>query len=114
MSPQRIPEINRRTLLGSVGLAAGAVATAPLLSSCSAPSSAASTANSPAPTLASTPSAPVTLNILDVAGNLALTKPAIEAFKSAHPEMVSNITYTTGTAPDVPAKLKAEQAGGNV
>ena len=115
MSPQRVPEFNRRTLLGSVGLAAGAVAAAPLLSSCSAPSSGTtSTANSPAPTLAATPSAPVTLNILDVAGNLALTKPAIEAFKSAHPEIVSNITYSTGTAPDLPAKLKSEQAGGNV
>jgi putative spermidine/putrescine transport system substrate-binding protein len=114
MSPQQNPEINRRTLLGSAGLAAGAFAAAPLLSSCSAPSSGAAAGNSPAPTLAMTPSAPVTLNILDVAGNLALTKPAIETFKSAHPEIVADITYSTGTAPQLPAKLKAEQAGGNV
>ncbi|WP_157436598.1 extracellular solute-binding protein [Actinospica robiniae] len=114
MSPQRNPEINRRTLLGSVGLAAGAVATAPLLSSCSAPSSGPAANSSPAASLGATPSKPVTLNILDVAGNLALTKPAIEQFKSAHPEIVSNVTYSTGTAPQLPAKLKAEQAGGNV
>ena len=105
--------LNRRTLLTSAGVAVGAAAVSPLLSACSAPSSAATT-STPAATLAATPSSPVTLNILDVAGNLALTKPAIEAFKSANPGIVSNITYTTSTAPDVPAKLKAEQAGGNV
>jgi putative spermidine/putrescine transport system substrate-binding protein len=114
MSPQRNPEINRRTLLGSVGLAAGAVAAAPLLSSCSAPSSGSAANSSPAPSLGSTPAKPVTLNILDVAGNLALTKPAIEQFKSDHPEIVAGVTYSTGTAPQLPAKLKAEQAGGNV
>lgn len=107
------PAINRRTLLSTAGVAVGAVAVSPLLSSCSAPSTAAST-SSPAASLAATPSSPVTLNILDVAGNLALTKPAIEAFRSANPHIVSGITYTTGTAPDVPAKLKAEQAGGDV
>ena len=107
------PALNRRTLLSTAGAAVGAVAVSPLLASCSAPNSAAST-NTPAAGLAATPSSPVTLNILDVAGNLALTKPAIEAFKSANPDIVSGITYTTGTAPDVPAKLKAEQAGGDV
>jgi len=112
MSTQ-LPAFNRRALLGSAGLAVGAVAASPLLAACSAPTSAASGAT-PAATLASTPKSPVTLNILDVAGNLALTKPAIEAFKSAHPEILSNVTYSTGTAPQLPAKLKAEQAGGNV
>ena len=112
MSTQ-LPAFNRRALLGSAGLAVGAAAASPLLAACSAPTSAASGAT-PAATLASTPKSPVTLNILDVAGNLALTKPAIEAFKSAHPEIVSNVTYSTGTAPQLPAKLKAEQAGGNV
>jgi putative spermidine/putrescine transport system substrate-binding protein len=100
-------------LLSTAGVAVGAVAVSPLLASCSAPNSAAST-NTPAAGLAATPSSPVTLNILDVAGNLALTKPAIEAFRSANPHIVSGVTYTTGTAPDVPAKLKAEQAGGDV
>ena len=107
------PALNRRTLLGSAGLAVGAAAVSPLLASCSAPTSAVAN-SSPAASLAATPSSPVTLNILDVAGNLALTKPAIEAFASANPHIVSGVTYTTGTAPDVPAKLKAEQEGGNV
>ncbi|HEX4790223.1 MAG TPA: extracellular solute-binding protein [Actinospica sp.] len=106
--------LNRRTLLGSAGLAVGAAAVSPLLSACGAPSSGTSSGSTPVASLAATPKSPVTLNILDVAGNLALTKPAIETFKSAHPEIVSTITYTTGTAPNVPAKLKAEQGGGNV
>jgi putative spermidine/putrescine transport system substrate-binding protein len=60
------------------------------------------------------PSAPVTINILDVAGNLQLTKGMIENFKTAHPEIVSNVTYSTATAPELAGKLQAQQQGGNV
>src|SRR5262249_30883999 len=35
------------------------------------------------------PSAPVALNIIDVAGNLALTQPAFEAYAKANPKLVS-------------------------
>jgi putative spermidine/putrescine transport system substrate-binding protein len=59
------------------------------------------------------PSAPVTINVLDVAGNLQLTKAMMENFKTAHPEIVSNITYATATAPELAGKLQAQQAGGN-
>ena len=59
------------------------------------------------------PSAPVTINVLDVAGNLQLTKQMMENFKTAHPEIVSNITYSTATAPELAGKLQAQQAGGN-
>ena len=110
MSAQ-FPEISRRSLLGV--LAAGAAAT-PVLAACGAPSSATSGASSPAPQIASTPSKPVTLNILDVAGTLALVKPAIEAFKAKYPEIVSGVTYTTGTAPQLASKIEAQQQAGNV
>jgi putative spermidine/putrescine transport system substrate-binding protein len=60
------------------------------------------------------PSAPVTINVLDVAGNLQLTKGMIENFKTAHPEIVSNVTYSTATAPELAGKLQAQQQGGNV
>src|SRR5258708_6883621 len=102
--------ISRRTLLG--GLAAGAAA-APVLAACGAPSSPASSASAPATSLAQTPSKPVTLNILDVAGNLQLTKPAIEAFKAKHPEIISAFTTSTGTAPDLAPKVQAQQQAGN-
>ena len=57
------------------------------------------------------PSAPVTINVLDVAGNLQLTKGMIENFKAAHPEIVSNVTYATATAPELAGKLQGPAAG---
>jgi putative spermidine/putrescine transport system substrate-binding protein len=60
------------------------------------------------------PSAPVTINVLDVAGNLQLTKGMIENFKAAHPEIINNVTYSTATAPELAGKLQAQQQGGNV
>jgi putative spermidine/putrescine transport system substrate-binding protein len=60
------------------------------------------------------PSAPVTINVLDVAGNLQLTKGMIENFKTAHPEIINNVTYSTATAPELAGKLQAQQQGGNV
>jgi len=83
------------------------------LAACGAPK-ATSSAPPPPSKLAATPTHPVTLNILDVAGNLQLTKPMIEAFKAAHPEIIAGVTYTTGTAPQLGAKIQAEQQGGNV
>jgi hypothetical protein len=54
----------------------------------------------------------VTINVLDVAGNLQLTKQMMENFKAAHPEIVANITYSTATAPELAGKLQAQEAGG--
>ena len=64
------------------------------------------TAPSKAPAL---PDKPVTLNILDVAGNLQLTQKAIDRYKSEHSDAVSRITYTTATAPELAGKVKAQQ-----
>src|SRR5450759_3106910 len=63
---------------------------------------------------ASAGAGPVTLNILDVAGNLQLTKGMIENFKAAHPEIVSSVTYSTAAAPEMAGKLQAQQQGGQV
>lgn len=57
---------------------------------------------------------PVKISIIDVAGNLQLTKPAIEAFKAANPKLVSDIEYLSATAPELPAKIKAQQMADNV
>ena len=57
---------------------------------------------------------PVKLSIIDVAGNLQLSKPAIEAFKAANPGLVSDIEYIQLTAPELPSKIKAQQMAGNV
>lgn len=101
----------------SVAFAAGASALALLVTACGAPSSggggggAAASVN--ATEVPEKPSAPVTLNILDIAGNLQLTKGMIENFKAANPDIVKEVTYTTGQAPAMTGKLKAEQQGGN-
>ena len=69
-------------------------------------------ANAPS-TVPDKPSAPVELNILDVAGNLQLTQGMIDEFVSTHPDIVSKVNYTKATAPEMPGKLQAEQRGGS-
>ena len=60
------------------------------------------------------PSSPVALNIVDVAGNLALTQKAIESYRSKNPKLVSRITFTKAPAPELPGKIKAQQDAGRV
>lgn len=103
--------LSRRLLIG--GLAASAAV--PVLAACGSPSSGGSSARTAEPgSLATAPSKPVTLNILDVAGNLALTQPIIDAFKAKYPDVVSHVTATTGTAPELAPKVQAQQQAGNV
>lgn len=56
--------------------------------------------------------APVTLNIVDVAGNLAVTQKALEAFRDQNPDLVSSMTFTNAPAPQIPGKIKAMQTAG--
>ena len=56
------------------------------------------------------PTSPVSLNIVDAAGNLALTQPAFNNYKTAHPELVSRLVFNKATAPELPGKIKAQQA----
>lgn len=58
------------------------------------------------------PAAPVTINILDVAGNLQLTQGMIDNFKAANPSLVKDITFTKATAPEMAGKLQAQQGAG--
>lgn len=60
------------------------------------------------------PSSPVTLSIVDVAGNLALTQKAIENYRKAKPNVVSRIVFTKAPAPELPAKIKAQQDANRV
>src|SRR6478609_281691 len=55
---------------------------------------------------------PVSINVVDVAGNLQLTQKAFEAFKAKYPNLVSSITYTNAPAPQLPGKIKAMQSAG--
>ena len=60
------------------------------------------------------PSAPVELNVIDVAGQLQLTQGAVDAFVKANPKLVSKVNYSQAPAPELPGKLKAQQAAGRV
>ncbi|ADG18572.1 ABC transporter substrate-binding protein [Paraburkholderia atlantica] len=55
---------------------------------------------------------PVTINIVDVAGDLQLTQKGFEAFKAKNPNLVANITFTNAPSPQLPGKIKAMQAAG--
>ena len=64
-----------------------------------------------APTL---PSSPVSLNIVDVGGQLQLTQRAFEAYRDANPKLVSRMSFTQAPAPELPGKLQAQQRAGRV
>lgn len=60
------------------------------------------------------PTSPVELNVVDVAGNLALTQPALEAYAAAHPELVSKINFTKAPSPELAGKILAQQQANRV
>ncbi len=60
------------------------------------------------------PSSPVVLNVIDVAGQLQLTQGAIENFVRANPKLISKVNFSQAPAPELPGKIKAQQAAGSV
>jgi putative spermidine/putrescine transport system substrate-binding protein len=88
--------ITRRTLLGGVAGAA-------LL-----PNGAGRAQTPPAP------ASPVSLNVIDVAGNLQLTQAGIDRFRQQNPRLVSRISFSRAPSPELPAKLKAQQDANRV
>ena len=60
------------------------------------------------------PASPVSLNIVDAAGNLALTQPAFRNYATANPKLVSRLVFTKATAPELPGKIKAQQAANSL
>ena len=60
------------------------------------------------------PKSPITLNVVDVAGNLALTQKPIENYRKAKPNLVPKISFTKAPAPELPGKIKAQQEAGRV
>jgi hypothetical protein len=60
------------------------------------------------------PSSPQTINVIDVAGNLALTQKGIERYRADDAKTVSRITFTKAPAPELAGKIKAQQDAGRV
>ena len=96
----------------SVAVAASAALLVMVVAGCSAPVH--RTATAPTSSSLPKPSSPIALHILDVSGDLSTSKPMIDAFAKANPQLVSGIQYETGSAPDVVGKIQAEQTANNV
>lgn len=60
------------------------------------------------------PKSPLAITVVDVAGNLALTQKAFDSYRQAKPEMVSRFTFSKAPAPELPAKLRAQQSANRV
>lgn len=69
----------------------------------------ASKARAALPTL---PKAPISINIMDVAGALALLQPAFDAYQAANPRLVSHIAFVKAPAPELASKIKAQVLAG--
>jgi putative spermidine/putrescine transport system substrate-binding protein len=60
------------------------------------------------------PSAPVSLNVIDVGGQLQLVQRALQTFADQNPKLVSHINFSQAPAPELPGKIKAQQSAGRV
>jgi putative spermidine/putrescine transport system substrate-binding protein len=106
MHKNRVATFSRTCLFA---LCLGSITLALLTSACSKGKS---TASGDANAASGLPKAPVTINVTDVGGALALLQDAIEKYKTKHPELVEKFNFTKAPAPELPGKLKAMQAAG--
>ncbi|TCM44236.1 ABC transporter substrate-binding protein [Kribbella sp. VKM Ac-2568] len=90
-----------------------AVGTLAVLAACGAPTTNQSAADN-AGDVPDKPSKAVTLNILDVAGNLQLTQGMIDEFVKQHSDVISKVTYSKSPAPELAGKIKAQQNANRV
>jgi len=104
--------VRRSTYIAS----AVAVVALVVAAGCAAPNSgkAPQTAAAAGSSIPAKPSAPVSLHILDVAGNQKLTQPMIDDFVKAHPEVISSVTWESGGAPDLVGNIKPQVASGKL
>jgi putative spermidine/putrescine transport system substrate-binding protein len=58
------------------------------------------------------PKGPITLNVIDGGGDLQLSQPAIDEFVRANPKLVSKVTYSKSTGPELAGKIQAGQRAG--
>jgi putative spermidine/putrescine transport system substrate-binding protein len=103
--------MKRRTVLLT---AATAVPAAALAGACGAPDKPGGSSGKTDGPVPDKPGKAVTLNILDVAGDLQLTQGMIDQFVSQHKDQVAKVTYSKATAPELVGKIRAQQNAGRV
>jgi len=57
---------------------------------------------------------PITLSVIDTGGDLASTQVILENYKKAHPDKIKEIKIQRAPAPELPAKIKAQQDAGRL
>src|SRR5690349_20591327 len=97
------------SLAGASRLVCVLAAAALVASACGAPEAEKPKPSDSGAAVPDKPSAPQTINIIDVVGNLQLTQAILDDFQKAHPEIVTKIVTTKATAPELAPKIKAEQ-----
>ena len=101
-------------------LVAGIAAVGILLTACSppateeAPETPGAGAEEEVSGVPETPSSPVTLNILDVAGNQKLTGVMVDAFVAEHPDIISAVTWESAGSPDLVGTIKPQVDSGSL
>ncbi|MEU5725568.1 extracellular solute-binding protein [Micromonospora sp. NPDC047738] len=81
---------------------------------CGAPSGPGSDSGDSSGPVPDKPKKAVTLNVLDVAGNLQLTQGMIDEFVQKNPDIISRVTYSKSPAPELAGKIKAQQNANRV
>jgi putative spermidine/putrescine transport system substrate-binding protein len=56
----------------------------------------------------------ITLSIVDVSGDLSSTRPIIENYQKANSPKIKTVNFQRAPAPELPAKIKAQQDAGRV
>lgn len=100
---------SKKTALASV-IAVVALA----VTGCAAPNTGSTAPAADSGGVPDTPSVPVTLNILDVAGNQKLTGPMVDAFIEANPDVISSVTWESAGSPDLVGTMKPQVDSGNL
>ncbi len=65
--------------------------------------------HSPVARALTAPASPLALNIVDAAGNLALTRPIFDDFAAQHKDLVSRFIFSNAPSPQLPSKVQAQQ-----
>jgi putative spermidine/putrescine transport system substrate-binding protein len=90
-----------------------AATTLAVLAACGAPTAGKPSADSTGD-VPDKPAKAVTLNVLDVAGDLQLTQGMIDEFVKQHSDVISKVTYSKAPAPELAGKIKAQQNANRV
>ncbi|MFU8851790.1 ABC transporter substrate-binding protein [Micromonospora sp. SL1-18] len=94
-------------------LIAAASSVLTLTAACGAPNGSGGSGDSTGP-VPEKPKKAVTLNVLDVAGNLQLSQDMIDEFVQKNPDIISKVTYSKSPAPELAGKIKAQQNANRV